>query len=489
MLKSKIPKEILNIAQKINDAGFEAYLVGGCVRDLTLGKKPKDWDFASNASPENIVKIFEKTFYENQYGTVGVVNENVSDETLKIVEVTPYRTESEYSDSRRPDKVSFGATLDEDLNRRDFTINAMALEPHKGQLIDPHKGQSDIKDKIIRTVGNPEDRFREDGLRILRAVRIASELGFTINVETKKAIEASSSLIKIISKERIRDEFIRIIMSDRSMGGLILSYELGILKHIIPDLEKTVGIEQNHAHSYDVWNHLLRSLNHATKKGMNLTLRLTALFHDISKPETRRRSEEKNDWTFYGHDVVGARRTGKIMKELRFSSDLIEKVVKLVRWHMFFSDTDQITLSAVRRLISNVGKENIWDLMDVRICDRIGTGRPKESPYRLRKYRSMVDEVLADPVSVSMLKIDGNKIIEVTGLKPCPEIGFILHVLLEEVLENPDVNRETYLEDRAIELSKLSKGELKKVGKKAKDKKEAVIEEKISEIRSRHWVK
>lgn len=492
-MKQQIPKEITNISKKLNERGFEAYLVGGCVRDLILNRKPKDWDFTTNASPEEIIGIFDKTFYENKYGTVGIVNEppsgGVLDETLNIVEVTPYRTESEYSDSRRPDEVYFGATLVEDLNRRDFTINAIAFDPYKGQIIDPHKGQNDIKDKIIKAVGNPESRFKEDGLRVLRAIRIATELGFTINNDTKNTIESNPDFIKNISKERIRDEFIRIIMSDNPTEGLILSHKLGVLKHIIPEIEETIGIEQNQAHSFDVWTHLLKSLEHSANKKMNLILRLASLFHDISKPETRRWSKEKNDWTFYGHDVVGARRTQKILKDLRFPNELVEKVVKLVRWHMFFSDTDQITLSAVRRIVSNVGKDNVWDLMDLRTCDRIGTGRPKESPYRLRKYRSMVEEVLTDPISVSMLKIDGKKIMEITKLKPGPKIGFILHILLDDVLENPTSNNDLYLTSKAKKLAKIPENELKDIGEKAKKKKECEEEKKVTEIRSKHWVK
>jgi len=488
-MKSEIPEDILIISKKIEDAGFKVFLVGGCVRDLILGKKPKDWDFATDAKPEDITLLFEKTFYENQYGTVGIVNESVSDETLKIVEITPFRTESEYSDSRRPDKVSFGATLEEDLKRRDFTVNAMALDASKGQIYDPHKGQIDIKDKIIKAVGDPQVRFKEDGLRILRAIRFSAELGFIINDETTEAIRTNASLLQNISKERIRDEFVKMLMSDQAMESVILSHELGILKFIIPDLETTIGIEQNQAHSFDVWFHLLKSLNHAVKKKMSLDLRLAALFHDISKPETRRWSPEKKDWTFHGHDVVGAKKALKILKDLRFSNDLVEKVGKLVRWHMFFSDTEQITLSAVRRLIVNVGKENIWDLMNVRICDRIGTGRPKESPYRLRKYRSMIDEVLLDPISVSMLKIDGSKVIRVTKLPPSPKIGYILHALLEEVLEDPTLNSEKYLENKSMTLSKLSESELKVIGEKGKEKKELEVEKKISEIRGKHWVK
>lgn len=489
----EIPKEIIEIAKKLQNAGFDAYLVGGCVRDLFLGIKPKDWDFTTNALPDQIVNLFEKTFYENDYGTVGVVSQNesgeVSDETLKVVEITPYREESAYSDYRRPDKVTFGATLEKDLARRDFTINAIALNPLKNEIIDPYNGQKDIKDRVIRAVGDPQERFQEDGLRILRAIRISTELGFTINIETEKALKSSGSFLRNISKERIRDEFIRIMNSDRPADGIVLSQKLGILRYFLPELEESIGVEQNQAHSFDVWTHLIKSLQHASKKNMSFHVKLASLFHDISKPETRRWSDEKKDWTFYGHDVVGAKKTERILKNLKFPKEDVEKITKMVRWHMFFSDTDKITLSAVRRLVARVGKDDIWELMELRICDRIGTGRPKESPYRLRKYRSMVEEVLADPISVSMLKVDGRKIMEIAKINPGPKIGHILHALLEEVLDDPNLNNEIYLEKRVLELSKLSEKELENIGKLAKKRKLEEEEKSVAEIREKHWVK
>lgn len=487
--KYKIPKEILEAAKTLKDNDFEAYLVGGCVRDLILGLKPKDWDIATNALPEEIIKIFKKTFYENDFGTVGVVNENVSDETIKIIEITPYRSEGTYSDSRRPDEVTFGVSLEEDLTRRDFTINAIALDPHKGQIIDPHKGQIDIKNKVIRAVGNPDERLKEDSLRILRAIRLNTELGFTIDKKTELSIKKLSQSIKTVSKERIRDELSRIVSSSKPSEGFVLSHKLGILGHFLPELEKTINVKQNKAHSYDVWTHLMKSLDHSAKKNMDFSVRLASLFHDISKPETRRWSKEKGDWTFYGHDVVGSRVTENILKRLKFPGKLVEKVTKLVRWHMFFSDTDKITLSAVRRIVANVGKENIWDLVNLRLCDRIGTGRPKESPYRLRKYQSMIEEVSSDPISVSMLKINGQRIIEVTQETPGPRIGFILYALLEEVLENPKLNNKKHLEKRASELSKLNPEKLKEIGEKGKYKKKEETEKVISKIREKYWVK
>jgi len=483
-----IPNDVSRVTQKLKDAGFEAYLVGGCVRDLFLGKKPKDWDVTTDATPEQIITIFEKTFYENEYGTVGVVNENTEDETRRVVEVTPYRTESTYSDSRRPDSVSFSKNIADDLKRRDFTINAVAYDVEEEKTVDLYGGLTDLSNGLLHAVGKARERFAEDALRTLRAIRLSAELNFEIETETKLAIKEEVHLLAKISKERIRDEFIKMILSDRPAEALTLTHELGALEFIVPDLEKGRGVEQNQAHSFDVWTHLLKTLSHSAKKNMPLHIRLAAIFHDIGKPDTRRYSEEKKDYTFYGHDVVGARMTAKILRDLKFPKDLSEKVVKLVRWHMFFSDTEQITNSAVRRLVMNVGWENIWDLMDVRSCDRIGTGRPKESPYRLRKYHSMIDEVMRDPISVGMLKIDGKKIMDTLREPPGPRIGYILHALLEEVLEDPKKNDEEILGKMAIHLAKLTDDELKKIGEAGKEKKEEEDERVLKEIRKKHWV-
>jgi poly(A) polymerase/tRNA nucleotidyltransferase (CCA-adding enzyme) len=492
-----LPEEVVNISNTLKKAGFEAYLIGGCVRDTLLGRKPNDWDFTTNATPEEIIKLFPKTFYENDYGTVGVVNETATEETLKIVEITPYRLESGYSDKRRPDSVKWSKKLEDDLKRRDFTINAIALEileeaekalTYKGQLVDLYKGQEDIAGKTLRTVGDPHERFGEDALRMLRAVRIATELGFTISSETALAIQKYAPLLKEIAMERIRDEFVRIIMSENPMIGLVLSQKLGILQYVTREIEKGIGVEQNQAHSFDVWEHSLRSLQHAADKGWPLEIRLAALFHDVAKPETRRVSPETKQWTFYGHEVIGSRETYKILTKLAFPKKTVEQVSNLVRWHMFFSDTEQITPSAVRRLVAKVGQENVWDLMNLRVCDRIGTGRPKENPYRLRKYKAMVEEVMRDPVSVGMLKIDGNKIMEVTHVTPGPKIGHILNALLEEVLENPKLNDEMFLVKRAAELVNLSEAELKKLGDAGREKKDILEEKNIKDIRGKYHV-
>ncbi len=493
-----IPREVSHVPETLEKAGFKAYLVGGCVRDLLLGRTPKDWDVATDAVPEEIIRAFPHTFYENDYGTVGVVNDGAVDERVQTVEVTPFRTESEYSDKRRPDAVSFSKNLEDDLKRRDFTINALALEIKKdpkggergytGNIIDLFDGQKDLEKGLIRTVGDAHDRLSEDALRIMRAIRIAAELGFSIEKHTLEALKTHAQLLGHIAKERIRDEFIRIVMSDTPMNALILSRELGILPFIAKELEEGFGIEQTKTHAYDVWEHLLRTIQHAADKKYSLEIRLAALFHDIGKPRTRRFSRETGQFTFYGHEVVGAHMTEKILKDLRFTKKLTDEVVKLVRWHMFFSDTEQITLSAVRRMVANVGKDRIWDLMNVRICDRIGTGRPKENPYRLRKYKAMVEEALRDPISVGMLKIDGKKIMEVTNMPPNPKIGLILNALLQEVLDDPKLNTIEYLAKKTKELQELPEVELKKLAAIGKDKKAQAEEAEIAKIRGKHGV-
>ncbi len=493
--KFTIPQEVSRVVESLKKAKYKAYLVGGCTRDLIIERKPKDWDVTTNATPDQILDLFKtESFYENKFGTVGVKNET-DDPSLQIVEVTTFRTETEYSDNRRPDTVKFSESVEEDLKRRDFTINAIAIDievikdnSYKGHIIDLYGGIRDLKERILTTVGEPHDRFNEDALRMLRAIRLSTELDFELNSKTVEGIRANANLLKNIAKERVRDEFSRVIMSEQPSRGLVLSQKLGILTYISKELAESVGVTQNKTHKYDVWEHLLKSLQHAADKKFSFEIRLAALFHDIGKPKSRRWSEEKKDWTFHGHEVIGERITRETLKDLKFPVKTIEEVAKLVRWHMFFSDTEQISLSAVRRIVANVGKDRIWDLMNVRNCDRIGTGRPKENPYRLRKYKSLIEEVMSDPISVSMLKIDGKRIMEVAQTNPGPKIGHVLHALLEEVLDDPKKNTPEYLEKKSIELMNMSEKELETMGKKGKEKKDKEEEEKIKSIRKKHFV-
>jgi poly(A) polymerase/tRNA nucleotidyltransferase (CCA-adding enzyme) len=491
MKNSPIPGEIVSIVETLEKGGFQAYLVGGCVRDLFLGRTPKDWDVTTNATPEQIQGLFVKTVYENTFGTVVVINEATEEISLRNVEVTPYRLETGYSDRRHPDQVHFSDKIEDDLKRRDFTVNAIAVSLSKGaikDIIDLYGGFAAIKDKIIQTVGDPRDRFNEDALRMMRALRFAVELGFSLEKGTLAAIHELSSTIKDVSLERIRDEFVKIVLSPSPMKGIELLHETGLLKHFIPELERGIGVSQNQAHAFTVWEHLLRSLQHAADSNWGLEIRLSALFHDIAKPQTKGVSRVTGQPTFYGHEVVGSRETRKILERLKFSRVTIEKITTLVRWHMFFTDTEAITLSAVRRMVANVGKDNIWDLMNVRICDRIGTGRPKADPYRLRKYKSMVEEALRDPISVTMLNIDGKKIMEIGEMPAGPKIGLVLNALMEEVLDDPKLNTEEYLQKKTLELLKLDDADLKKIAEAGREKKGKAEEENIKDIRKKHHV-
>lgn len=478
--KLDIPKEVREVSLSLTTAGFENYLVGGCVRDSIIGRTPKDWDITTIATPEEIQKIFPDSFYENDFGTVGVKTD------IGVVEVTPYRLESTYSDSRHPDEVKWAKKLEEDLARRDFTINAMAYDVEKGELVDIFDGQSDLEKKLIRTVGKADDRFREDALRMFRALRFASELGFAIEHDTQQAIEDNADLMSKISKERIKDELTKIVMSENPAIALDIAARLGLLKYISEEFEKGIGVTQNKAHAYTVWEHLLRSLNHSAQKNFPLHVRLAALFHDIAKPHTK--SLKNGEATFYGHEVVGARIAKKVLEDLKFSKEIVEKVVKLVRWHMFFSDTEQISLSAVRRLVRNVGPDLVWDLMDTRVADRIGTGRPKETPYRLRKYHSMVEQVMRDPISVKQLVVGGEEVMSITGTTGGPHVGFILEILLSEVLSDPTLNTKEYLEKRVADLYALDPKELVRLGKEARKQNEGEEEKEIEKIKGEYKV-
>ncbi len=498
-----LPKEIQDTLKKLESDGFEALVVGGCVRDLLLGKKPKDWDITTNAKPEEIQKIFPDSFYENKFGTVGVKTDS-EDESLKVVEITTYRIESKYSDKRHPDEIKFASKIDEDLKRRDFTINALAMDK-SGGVIDLFHGHGDLEKKLIRAVGEPRERFDEDALRLLRAVRFAIELDFEIEKETLEAIKEKTELIKMIAEERIRDEFLKIIQhtpwpkrerhsnevtkEELERGparALELMRETGLLKHILPEFEEGYGVGQNKHHIYSVWEHNLRAFTYAVKENFNLHVRLGALFHDIAKPHTKK--GDGLDSTFYGHDVVGAKMTIQIMNRFKFPKNDTEKVSLLVRYHLFQSDPEKITDSAVRRVLRNVGPENIWNLIDVRLCDRIGSGVPKAEPYRLRKFLVMLEKAMREPVSLKELKIDGKEIMESLGIQPGPRVGFILNALMNEILEEPEKNEKGYLGKRTEELNELSDSELRKLSGEAKKKMENIEYKKEEETKKKYWV-
>jgi tRNA nucleotidyltransferase (CCA-adding enzyme) len=476
----KLPKEVQEIMTTLKEAGFEAYAVGGCIRDLLIGQEPKDWDVTTNAKPERIQELFPDNVYENTFGTVSVKTGS-DDSSLAIIEITPYRLEGKYTDKRHPDEIKFGDNLDDDLWRRDFTVNALAMDLD-GNIIDNHQGRKDISNGVIRTVGDPTERFSEDALRMLRAVRFTAMLGFKIEKETFLAIQKNASWLEAISKERIRDEFIKIIESDRAHEGVLLLEESGLMQYIIPEMREGIGVDQNLHHIYTVWEHDTLSLKYTAEKKYSLPIRLAALFHDIGKPQSKR--GEGLHSTFYGHEVVGTRMVAGIMERLKFSKELSEKVVRLVRYHMFFYMPDEVTASSVRRLLANVGKENVEDLLKLREADRIGSGRPKAVPYKLRHLKFMIDKVSKDPISVKMLKINGHDIMTELGAPPGPIVGLILNSLLVEVLDDPSKNNPEYLCKQATKLSAKSPEELRK----ALEKIEVAREEEEKELMKKYYV-
>jgi len=488
MLK-KIPQPVREIIEKLNEANFEAFIVGGCVRDLLLKKEPQDWDIATNAQPEEVQKNFSESFYENDFGTVGIKIPKFSsakktEDEKEIVEVTTYRIESKYSDKRHPDQVHFAKTLEEDLQRRDFTMNALAIKIKKNKLeiIDLFEGQKDLKNKIIRAVGDAQERFSEDALRMMRAIRFASQLDFIIELKTLKAISQNSANLKHISQERIHDELVKIILSPHPSEGIETSRETGLLKFILPELEKGVGVNQNLHHLYTIYQHCLLSLKFCPSP--KLEVRLAALLHDIAKPQTKR--GEGLHATFYNHDHAGARMAEKILERLRFSREIIAKIKLLIDNHMFYYNPDEVTESSVRRLIQKVGLKNTQDLIDLRISDRLGSGTPKAKPYKLRHLEYIIEKVSTDAVSVKKLKINGNDLIKNLKIPAGPKIGAILDVLLSESIEDPQKNNKKDLLKRAEILNQEN---LENLRKTAKVKIEEKKEEDDREIKNKYWVK
>ena len=488
-MKFNVPEEIINIAEKLQKAGFRAYLVGGCVRDLLLGKDPKDWDITTNANPEEIQKIFPDSVYENKFGTVGVKTDS-KEEKLKIVEITTFRLEGKYTDKRHPDEIKFAKTIEEDLGRRDFTINALALSIAEGmakEIIDPFNGEQDIKNKIIRAVGDPNKRFNEDALRLVRAVRFAAELNFEIEEKTAAAIKKESEFLKAIAEERIRDELIKILMTKKAASGIQLLEDLSLLKYIAPELREGINVGQNKHHIYNVWEHNLRALDYAAQKNYSLEIRFSALLHDVAKPQTK--AGEGLNSTFYNHEIVGAKMAARVLNRLHFPKALGEKIIHLVRYHLFYYNVGEVTEAGVRRFLNRVGPENVDDFIKLREADRIGSGVPKAVPYKLRHLLFMIDKVKRDPISPKMIKVNGKDVMRILNIEPGPKIGQILAILLDEVIEDPKVNIKKNLESEIQKLGKLPDAELEKLSKKAKEKKEEFESGIEEEIKKKYYVK
>lgn len=522
-----LPFEVLYILHQFHKNGFEGFLVGGAVRDLVMNFKPnevKDFDFTTNASPSEIQEVFSDSFYENKFGTVSVTHENLIEEIAKIAqlpektlvdfgqkeevkenriidlknakkihislkekaasldgeeikevkkalppfEMTTYRSDGEYLDHRRPESVNFGKSIEEDLERRDFTINALAISINESylekifagkkletsyeidennfKLIDLHNGKEDIEKRIIRTVGKADQRFNEDALRMLRAIRLAVQLNMDIETDTYFAIRYHKELLKFVSAERVRDEFLKIISSDQPAKGIELLDQAELLENIIPELYEGVGMQQRGHHITDVWTHSLDALRFCPSK--DPIVRLATLLHDIGKPPSYK--EENEEITFYSHDILGSRIASQIANRLRLPKKDVQRIFILVRYHMFHYQEHHSDAS-IRRFIRRVGFDNIDDILDLREGDRLGSGAKKTS-WRLEEMKQRIIEQLNQPMGLDDLAINGNDLMNELSLKPGPILGEILDKLLEMVLENPELNNKETLMEEAKKL-------------------------------------
>ncbi|EKD76138.1 MAG: hypothetical protein ACD_43C00214G0002 [uncultured bacterium] len=452
-----LPTDVQHVMQVLQAAGFEAFIVGGCLRDLLLQREPKDWDVTTNALPEQIQAVFPNTFYANIFGTVTVQQPTCA------VEVTTYRADGAYSDFRHPDAVRFGISLKEDLARRDFTINALAFDG--AAVIDLWQGQTHLQQSLIQAVGDATTRFREDALRMLRAIRFSSQLGFNIEAHTWTALQQQVALVQHVSAERIRDELIKLIASENPLKGIWLLHTSGLLQRIIPELEAGVGVAQNLHHIYTIFAHNVFALQFCPSDDWRV--RLAALLHDVGK--TQAKVGTGKFATFYQHEHIGAKQARAIMKRLAFSNDDIAKVTHLIRNHMFYYNIGEITDAAVRRLVRRVGIENMQDLMAVRIADRLGSGVYKDKPFKLQELERRIEYVQKDPISTSMLAIDGVDLMKQFHFKPGAKVGVFLHRLLDDVMDDPKRNTVEYLQQRAQELfpeiDKLSEAEARGIMK------------------------
>lgn len=440
-MKIDIPEYVEKIMDMLEENGYEAYIVGGCVRDMILGKNPKDYDITTNALPdevETVFKDFKTVSIGKRFGTIAICYNN------KQVEVTTFRKEGKYTDGRRPEWVSFSKSIEKDLSRRDFTINAIAYNRKCG-IVDPFEGQKDIYRKTIRTVGSPRERFKEDYLRILRGVRFATELKFEIEDETLKAAKLYSNNIGKVSMERIADEFFKIVTSEKPSKGIRLLESLGILDIILPEINLTIGFEQkNPHHEMDVYNHILCVLDNTPPI---LQVRLAALFHDIGKPHTLT-IDEKGIGHFYGHDKIGANMAKKILKRFKAPNSLIEKVYVLVKEHM--NHHSNFKEKGLKRLISRVGEEEIFNLLELQKAD-IKCSRKDSKFEHIIKREQQIRKILnnKETYKISQLKINGHDLINL-GFKEGPKIKVILEYLLEQVMEDPKKNDKETLKKIAV---------------------------------------
>jgi tRNA nucleotidyltransferase (CCA-adding enzyme) len=440
----RIPEPILELVRRLRESRREGYLVGGCVRDLLRGVRVSDWDIATSAKPEELLRIFPRAIPTGiKHGTVTVPTASGP------CEITTFRVEWGYSDARRPDRVEFVSRIEEDLARRDFTVNAMAWDPAERREVDPFGGRADLRSKLLRAVGDPIERFREDGLRPVRAARFAATLEFAVEPATERALGEARDQVARVSPERVRDELMKMLGAPRPSRGFEVLRCAGLLPILLPELAACVAVPQNRYHAYDVYYHTLHTVDAApVEKPM---VRLAALFHDIGKPLTR--VDRGNDEaTFYNHQFEGTRLAEQMMARLRFSGEAIERVTHLVKHHMF-DYRPEWTDSAVRRFVQKVGPDQIADLFDLRIADNIGNGLKTGFPHYLEELRGRIEGVLASrqALTLSDLAVDGEDVMRELDIPPGPLVGRILDRLLEDVVEDPSLNERVRLLRRARE--------------------------------------
>ncbi len=434
-MKIKLPENAKKILDTMHEAGFEAYVVGGCVRDAILGREPGDWDITTNAVPSDIKRLFKRTIDTGiEHGTVTVMFGKEG------YEVTTYRIDGKYEDSRHPSEVTFTKSLVEDMKRRDFTINAMAYNEEEG-LIDEFGGIEDINRHLIRCVGEPRERFSEDALRIMRAVRFSAQLDYDIEEKTKEAIKELAPTLEKISAERIQVELVKLLISDHP-DRLRTAYELGITKQILPEFDDCMKTEQNNIHhAYSVGEHIIQTLLNIRADRI---LRLTMLMHDIAKPATITVDEEGVSH-FYGHDKKGVEMARAIFMRLKFDRKTMDQVCNLVKYH---DERYPATARNVRRAMNRVGAQDYPLLFEVREADTLSQSdyRRDEKLSLLNQTRQIYNEIIekGECTSLGELKVSGKDLIDL-GINPGKQIGNVLHAMLEDVLDNPEHNTKEYL--------------------------------------------
>jgi tRNA nucleotidyltransferase (CCA-adding enzyme) len=443
-----VPAPVGALLRTLQGAGWKAVLVGGCVRDLARGVDVSDWDVGTSARPETVQSLFLRTVPTGlKHGTVTVLTQDGP------VEVTTFRTESGYSDARHPDQVTFTDDLRADLERRDFTVNAMAWDPIADREEDPFGGRADLAAGILRAVGDPRARFREDGLRPVRAARFAATLEMEIVPETFEALGEAKEQVARVAAERIRDELVKLLGAREPSRGFEVLRKSGLLSQILPELAAAVAVPQNRFHAHDVYYHTLYTCDAAPRE--KLAVRLAALFHDVGKPATR---AERGDGeaTFYNHQFESARLAEEAMTRLRFSGEMIGRVVHLVRQHMF-DYRHEWSDAAVRRFLRVVGPEHVADLFDLRIADNVGNGTKTGFPHYLGEFTDRIDAVLASAQAFTLrdLAVDGKDVMRELRVPAGPAVGAILERLLEEVIEHPERNDRPYLLKRLREASAI----------------------------------